>query len=249
MSDARPSKELVARLERAILNTVLPSESEIYLLLADCKRAFEQPEDELRRLLRHTLQDNEELEMQNHALRNLANNLRPGPISEALAGKMVEEYRAAGVAVEPNAEQEARTANVRADQLAADWIRLRQALHDIAHGHPRFREIDPRDYAADVLKAGATEPLDALQDVEDIFATWRRFGLDDAWLVRQLRTTEPPNEDHEDAERYRFIKRMWFGLEFTDPPTGVLHRLNSRCDDLTQSLDRYRATETKEDSR
>jgi len=39
----------------------------------------------------------ERLERENQALRNLANNLRPGPISEALCGSMDEDYRRAGL--------------------------------------------------------------------------------------------------------------------------------------------------------
>lgn len=60
----------------------------------------------------------ERLQRENHALRNLANNLRPGPISEALAGNMAEEYGRAGIP--PNDDRVAAIPN--AGPLATDLL-------------------------------------------------------------------------------------------------------------------------------
>jgi hypothetical protein len=49
------------------------------------------------RLIAEAADEVERLQRENTALRNLADNLRPGPISEALAGSMADEYRRAGI--------------------------------------------------------------------------------------------------------------------------------------------------------
>lgn len=70
----------------------------------------------------------ERLQRENIALRNLAENLRPGPISEALLGSMAEEYRQAGLSPEPEAIPDATR---KLGELASAHIIMRLALQKI----------------------------------------------------------------------------------------------------------------------
>jgi hypothetical protein len=102
----------------------------------------------------------ERLQRENEALRNLAENLRPGPISEALAGSMAADYARAGIEPETapagNEVSDVRDLEIEVRELRAELVAARVILEQIEAHCVNGRGLAGIDHADDGrrLRAG-----------------------------------------------------------------------------------------------
>jgi hypothetical protein len=93
----------------------------------------------------------ERLQRENEALRNLAENLRPGPISEALAGSMAADYARAGI--EPRVDLPLSRAQ-RIERLSPEEFATIRAIADKTVAGSTFRKLL---WQIEQLEAGIAE--------------------------------------------------------------------------------------------
>jgi hypothetical protein len=127
----------------------------------------------------------ERLQRENEALRNLAENLRPGPISEALAGSMAADYARAGI--EPRVDLPLSRAQ-RIERLSPEEFATIRAIADKTVAGSTFRKLL---WQIEQLEAGIAELIaESVQDLAlarnclgNLYMAVARYGVRSGTLV------------------------------------------------------------------